>query len=159
MRCSLTLWTQPQGLIRDELIGWEAVVQLDHINVIWLQTSGLETLLSRQLGHVIPHLERKSVCHHQPNYLFVVTSVRVNNFQFQISCHFNAAVLFKCGHQVGHHLLGHDLHRLVLQVVFPDKGLAGQNCCSSTIWCRAKRKRRQDKKKRGMVVRKWNDYQ
>lgn len=42
-----------------------------------------------------------------------------------LSHHLHAAVFLKCGGEVGHHLLGQDLHRLVLQVVFPDKVLAG----------------------------------
>lgn len=58
------------------------------------------------------------------------------------SYHLNAAVLLKRGSEVSHHLLGHDLHRLLLQVVFPDEGLAGQHRCSGTVWCRADERRR-----------------
>lgn len=54
-----------------------------------------------------------------------------------ISYHLNAAVFFKGGGHVSHHLLSYNLHCLILQMVFPDKLLAGQNCCSSAIWCRA----------------------
>lgn len=58
------------------------------------------------------------------------------------TCHLNTAVLFKCRGKVCHHLLGQNLHSLFLKMVFPDKGLASQNCCSSTIWCRTDGRRR-----------------
>ncbi len=42
-----------------------------------------------------------------------------------VSYHLNAAVFIKRGGQVGRHLLGQNLHRLVLKMVFPDEGPAG----------------------------------
>lgn len=59
MSCSLTFWTQPQSLICDELIGWEAVVQLDHINVTGLQTSSFKTFVGSWVRHVVSHLDRE----------------------------------------------------------------------------------------------------
>lgn len=42
-----------------------------------------------------------------------------------ISYHLNTAIFFKRGGEVSHHLLGENLHRLVLQMMIPDEGFAG----------------------------------
>lgn len=49
--------------------------------------------------------------------------------------HLHAAVFFKSGGGVSGHLLGNNLHSLALQIMFPDKGLAGQNRSSGAVWC------------------------
>lgn len=56
--CLLTLGTQPQSLVRNELICREAVVQLHHINVTGSQTRRFKALCGRQPSHVVSHLHR-----------------------------------------------------------------------------------------------------
>lgn len=55
----------------------------------------------------------------------IMTSIMQNVQKKRLSYHLYAAVFLKCGGEVSHHLLGQDLHCLVLQLVFPDIVLTG----------------------------------
>lgn len=63
-----TFITQAQSLVSDELIGRKAVVQLNHINVAWLQTRSFKALFGRQAGHVVSNLQPRSWTLHQQRW-------------------------------------------------------------------------------------------
>lgn len=131
--CLLTLGAQPKSLVCNELICWEAVVQLHHVDITGPQTCSFEALCGRQPSHVVSHLDRW----HETCVQALWFGGTPRHFhQSERTHHLHAAVLFKGGGGVGCHLLSNNLHGLALQMMFPDKGLAGQNRSSGAIWCR-----------------------
>lgn len=53
----LTFSTETKGLVADQFIGREAVMELYHLHILWPQARLLEGLLSSHLGHVVAHLQ------------------------------------------------------------------------------------------------------
>lgn len=54
--------TQAQSLIRDELIGREAVVELNHLHVLRANATLAVNSICRFLGHVIADLKEETDC-------------------------------------------------------------------------------------------------
>lgn len=87
----LTLGTQPQSLVRNELVCWEAVVQLHHIDVAGSQTRRFKTLRGRQPSHVVSHLNRwQETCLRSPSLfgaeLHVISTSQKENSPSSCSC-------------------------------------------------------------------------
>lgn len=88
---------QPKRLVGDELVGAEAIVQLDHLHIARLQTGLVERLARRQLAHLVAH---------------DLDTIRA---------------LAERALQIGRHLECQNLDRSALQVVLANKLLACQH--------------------------------
>jgi len=58
-----SLLAQSQGLVGDELVCREAIVQLDHLHIVWRDACLLVDVLGGLFGHVVAnHLHHRLVC-------------------------------------------------------------------------------------------------